>query len=143
MTPDEWTTEAQKRRDAQRPKTATKRSGKTPEAKVSAQIDKYLERLDFYVLRTSAGMTEIEGRKFSFGRAGTHDRTCCAPGGYYVSIEIKSRSGKAKANQLRQAEFIARRGGLVIMEPRSVADVRAALVQRFGEGKVLEWEATK
>lgn len=31
MTPDEWAIEAAKRRDAQRPKTATKRSGKTPE----------------------------------------------------------------------------------------------------------------
>lgn len=123
-----------------RPPTPKKRSGKTPEAKVSAAIDTYLKQLDFYVLRTSAGMAEIDGRKMSIGRAGTHDRTCCAPNGAYVSIEIKSAIGTPTPAQLRQREFIERRHGLVIIA-RSPADVRAALVARFGEDVVKGWES--
>lgn len=121
-------------------KPPAKRKGKTPEAKVAEKIDEYLEKIGFYVLRTGAGVTKFDDRYVTIGRAGTHDRTCCAPGGYFVSIEIKSKRGKARANQLRQAAFIERRGGLVIMEPRSVADVRAALVARFGEDVVRGWE---
>lgn len=116
-----------------------KRSGKTPEALVSAAIDKYLEKLDFYVLRTSAGMAEIDGRTIQIGRAGTHDRTCCSPMGHYISIEIKSASGKPTPDQERQRLFIERRHGLVIIA-RSVADVRAALVERYGETTVRIWE---
>lgn len=123
-----------------RPPTPKKRSGTTPEAKVSNAIDRYLKQLGFYVLRTSAGMAEIDGRKMSIGRAGTHDRTCCAPGGCYVSIEIKSAAGTPTPAQLRQKEFIERRGGLVIVA-RSTDDVRAALVARFGEATVCGWEA--
>lgn len=118
---------------------AKKRKGATPEAKVSAQIDKYLAKLGFYVLRTSAGMATIDGRKIQMGRAGTHDRTCCAPNGHYVSIEIKSETGAPTDAQLRQKEFIERRGGLVIVA-RSAADVRLALVARFGETVVSGWE---
>ena len=91
------------------------RRGATPEAKVSKAIDAYLELLDFYVLRTSAGMAQIEGRKMSMGRIGTHDRTCCAPNGRYVSIEIKSAKGSPSPAQLRQNEFIQRRNGIVII----------------------------
>ena len=39
-----------------------KRRSATPEAKVSKAIDSYLQLLDFYVLRTSAGMAQMIGR---------------------------------------------------------------------------------
>lgn len=115
------------------------RSGATPEAKIAKQIDDYLKLLDFYVLRTSAGMAEIDGRTIALGRKGTHDRTCCAPNGRYVSIEIKSAKGSATPAQLRQREFIQRRQGVVII-PHSVEELRAGLVQAFGEQTVSDWE---
>jgi hypothetical protein len=116
-----------------------KRSGKTPEAKVSAAIDKYLKRLGFYVLRTGAGMAEIDGRKIQIGRTGGHDRTCCAPNGRFVSIEIKAPGGKPTDAQLRQRDFILLRQGVVII-PDSVPALRAGLVVAFGETEVARWE---
>ena len=125
---------------SRRPPTPTKkRSGSTPEAKVSASIDTYLELLDFYVLRTSAGMANFDGRQVQIGRKGTHDRTCCAPNGRYVSIEIKSKTGTPTPAQLRQRTFILRRNGVVII-PHSVAELRAGLVDAFGEQTVNDWE---
>jgi len=139
MTPDEARDIARATHAAMYPPKPKRRTGKTPEAKVSEQIDKYLKQLDFYVLRTSAGMAEIGGRKIALGRTGGHDRTCCAPNGCYVSIEIKSATGTPTPAQLRQREFIERRKGLVIIA-RSAADVRAGLVARFGEAVVRGWE---
>jgi hypothetical protein len=116
-----------------------KRPGATPEAKVAKAIDSYLEQLDFYVLRTSAGMAQIGDRKMSMGRVGTHDRTCCAPNGRFVSIEIKSAAGSPSDAQLRQKGFIQRRNGIVII-PHSVAELRAGLVDAFGAQTVADWE---
>ena len=116
------------------------RHGATPEAKVSKAIDSYLELLDFYVLRTSAGMAQIEGRKMSMGRIGTHDRTCCAPGsGRFVSIEIKSAKGHASPAQLKQRDLILRRNGIVII-PHSKEELREGLIEAFGEQCVKDWE---
>jgi len=115
------------------------RRGATPEAKVSAAIDNYLTLLDFYVLRTSAGMAQIDGRKMSMGRVGTHDRTCCAPNGRYVSIEIKSAKGSPSTAQLRQKEFIQRRNGIVIIA-HSVDELRSGLADAFGAQTVDDWE---
>src|SRR5689334_2029540 len=81
--------------------TPPKRTGKTPEAKVLTACIKYLERLGFYVLRTSAGLTEFGGRKMQIGRAGGHDLTCCAPNGRYVSVEVKSATGTPSPAQIR------------------------------------------
>ena len=77
-----------------------KRSGKTPEAKVSEACDALLEKLGFYVIRTSAGLTDFDGRKMQIGRKGQHDRTCCAPDGRFVSIELKSATGTPSDAQL-------------------------------------------
>ncbi len=115
------------------------RRGATPEAKVSKAIDNYLQLLDFYVLRTSAGMAQIEGRKMSMGRVGTHDRTCCAPNGRYVSIEIKSAKGSPSTAQLRQKDFIQRRNGIVIIA-HSVDELRSGLADAFGAQTVDDWE---
>jgi len=115
------------------------RRGATPEAKVSKAIDDYLALLDFYVLRTSAGMAQIEGRKMSMGRVGTHDRTCCAPNGRYVSVEIKSAKGSPSTAQLRQKDFIQRRNGIVIIA-HSVDELRSSLADAFGAQTVADWE---
>ena len=116
-----------------------KRSGTTPEAKVAADCVKYLEKLDFYILRTGAGLINIDGRKIAVGRKGGHDYTCCAPNGKFVSIEVKSATGKPSDAQLRQQRFIERRGGIVII-PHSVGELLAGLVAAFGEQTVADWE---
>jgi len=121
------------------PKPKPKRTGKTPEAKVSDAIDDYLTELDFYVIRTSAGFTRIEDRAIQIGRKGQHDRTCCAPNGRFVSIEIKSATGTPSPAQLRQRDFIMRRNGIVII-PHGVAELRAGLVAAFSEQVVSDWE---
>jgi hypothetical protein len=117
-----------------------KRTGKTPEAKVSAAIDRYLTRIGALSLRTSAGLAEIEGRKIQIGRAGVSDRTVLLPGGYWASVEIKATTKPTEAQQkyLLQVKLL---GGLAIVA-YSVADVRTALVERFGLATVEQWEAS-
>lgn len=116
-----------------------KRSGQTPEAKVASACVKYLESLDFYVLRTGAGLIDIDGRKVAVGRKGGHDYTCCSPDGKFVSVEIKSATGKPSEAQLRQQRFIERRGGIVII-PHSKDELRAGLVSAFSAQTVADWE---
>jgi len=115
-----------------------KRSGKTPEAKVSAAIDRYLKKLPCLPLRTSAGLIEIDGRKIQMGRKGTSDRSVLFQGGLWVSIEIKATTALSDA-QKRYRARVEDLGGLFI-EARSVDDVRAALQDRFGVITVSTWE---
>ena len=115
-----------------------KRSSATPEARVTAQIKRYLTKIDAHVLRTGAGVAEFDGRKVQIGQAGCSDLTCCI-GGLFVAIEIKSKAGKTTEAQEKYLVRVRRAGGLAIVA-RSALDVRAALVQRFGEAAVQEWE---
>lgn len=114
------------------------RKGKTPEAKVSAAIDRYLAKIGALSLRTSAGLAEIEGRKIQMGQRGTSDRTVCLPGGYWASIEIKATTKPTEAQQ-KYLNRVRTLGGLAIVA-YSVADLRAGLVERFGLTTVEQWE---
>lgn len=116
-----------------------RRSGQTPEAKVASACVKWLELLDFYVLRTGAGLIEINGRKVAVGRKGGHDYTCCAPDGSFVSVEIKRATGKPSEAQLRQRQFILRRNGIVTI-PHSLDELKADMRAAFGEQTVNDWE---
>lgn len=118
--------------------TPKKRSGKTPEAKVLKACIAYLESLDCYVLRTSAGVASIDGRTMAIGRAGLPDILVCK-NGRFIAIECKAEKGTVSDAQQRQHEFIRRRGGIVII-PHSVAELRAGLVAAFGEQTVVDWE---
>ena len=118
--------------------TAKKRSGMTPEAKVLKACIKYLEDLDCYVLRTSAGFTSFEGRKMAIGRAGLPDILACKMG-RFIAVECKAPGGRVSEAQQRQHEFIRRRNGIVII-PHSVDELRAGLVAAFGEGCIRDWE---
>jgi hypothetical protein len=120
--------------------TPKKRSGMTPEAKVSKAIDTYLKTLPCLPLRTSAGLIEIDGRKIQMGRAGVSDRTVLFQGGLWASIEIKATTGLSEA-QKRYKGRVEDLGGLFI-EARSADDVRQALIVVFGETTVDMWEAT-
>ena len=117
-----------------------KRSGSTPEAKVTAAIKRYLARIDAHVLRTGAGVAEFNGRKVSIGQAGCSDLTCCI-GGRFVAIEIKRATGQTTASQEKYLAQVRTAGGLAIVA-RSADDVRAALVRAFGESVVAGWEMT-
>jgi len=121
-----------------------KRSGATPEARVSKAVDAYLKKIRAHVLRTGAGMAEFEGRKVSIGQAGCSDLTVClpsAPGGMsaFCAIEIKAGKNKPSKLQARYLDKVRAVGGLAIVA-YSVADVRAALIERFGETTVKGWE---
>lgn len=120
-------------------RTPKKRSGPTPEAKVAAACVKWLELLDFYVLRTGAGMMEIDGRRIAVGRKGGHDYTCCAPNGRFVSVEVKSATGTASDAQKRQQQFILRRNGIVSI-PHSLEELQADMRAAFGDQTVADWQ---
>lgn len=140
MTPDELADEARRNHAAMYPKRPAKRSGKTPEAKVKAEVERYLKQIGALSLRTGAGLVVVGDRKFSTGRAGGSDLTALLPGGFWLSVETKSATGRLSDLQRRYGETVTALGGLFVVA-RGKADVRAALVARFGEAVVRAWEA--
>lgn len=121
-----------------------KRSSATPEARVTAQIKRYLTKIDAHVLRTGAGVAEFDGRKVQIGQAGCSDLTVClpaVPGGIsaFCAIEIKAGSNKPSTLQARYLERVRQTGGLAIVA-YSADDVRDALIQQFGIDVVIAWE---
>lgn len=138
LTPDEIQARAAHAAMYHKP-TPKKRSGKTPEALVSAAVDRYLKKIGAINIRTNAGAWQDESGHYIQGaKAGTSDKTCCVAGAF-VAIETKSATGKLTDAQQRYQARVERLGGLYIAA-RSAADVRAALVARFGEATVRQWE---
>lgn len=116
-----------------------KRKGPTPEAKVSAAIDRYLKKIRVINIRTNAGFWQDEqGNTIMGAKAGTADKHCCLPGGHFCAIEAKAGTKQSEAQAKYQARVEAL-GGLYILA-HSAAEVRAALVARFGEAQVKAWE---
>lgn len=119
--------------------TPKKRSGTTPEALVSVAVDRYLKKIGAINIRTNAGAWQDEAGHYIQGaKAGTSDKTCCIAGAF-VAIETKSATGTLSEPQQRYQARVERLGGLYIVA-RSAGDVRAALVGRFGESVVRQWE---
>lgn len=140
MTPEEIKAAARSSHKAMYHKPPTKkRTGKTPEAKVSAAIDRYLTKIGALSLRTSAGLAEIEGRKIQIGQRGTSDRVCCIAS-VFVAVEIKATT-RTTAAQEKFLTNVKLHGGLAVVA-YSVADLRAGLVERFGLATVEQWEAS-
>lgn len=118
-----------------------KRSGKTPEAKVTAAIDKYLSTLGCIVIRTNSGAWQGEDGNYILGaKAGTSDKTLCLPGGHFAALEIKAGTNTLSAAQKRYKARVESLGGLFI-EAHTVAELRAGLVAAFGPQQVAQWEA--
>lgn len=119
---------------------AKKRKGKTPEAKVSTAVDNYLKKIGAITIRTNAGAWQDDSGHWIMGaKAGTADKTVCLPGGHFAGLEVKSATGTQTDAQKRWQARVEGLGGLYILA-RSVADVRTALVARFGEAVVKGWE---
>lgn len=119
----------------------TKPKTKTPEAKVSTQVDRYLKKIKVINIRTNAGSwADDQGNMIMGAKAGTADKHVCLPNGTFCAVETKSATGKQSEPQQRYQARVESLGGLYILA-RSAADVRAALVGRFGELIVKGWEA--
>lgn len=113
--------------------------GPGPEAKVSAAVDRYLKKIKVINIRTNAGSwADEQGNMIMGAKAGTSDKTCCIAG-VFVAIETKSATGTQSEAQQRYQARVESLGGLYILA-KSSADVRAALVARFGETVVKGWE---
>lgn len=118
----------------------TKKKTKTPEAKVKGQVDRYLKKIGALNIRTNAGSWEDDqGNVIMGAKAGTSDHTCCLPNGRFCAIEDKAEKGKQSEAQQKYQARVEALGGLYILA-RSSADVRAALVEAFGEVIVVTWE---
>lgn len=118
---------------------AKKRSSKTPEAKVSAAVDKYLKQLGCINIRTNSGSWQDEAGHWIMGaKAGTSDKTCCLPNGIFCAVECKA-STKLTDAQRKYLDRVEALGGVAIVA-YSKENVRIALVERFGLATVELWE---
>lgn len=122
-----------------------KRSGATPEAKVSKAIDKYLSLIGAIVIRTNSGSWQDEHGNYIYGaKAGTSDKTVAIPAqeghsATFLALEVKSATGKQSEAQKRYQRRVEAIGGLYILA-RSVEDVRQALFAAFGLDTIVGWE---
>lgn len=120
---------------------AKKRSGKTPEAKVTAACDAYLKSIGALVIRTNSGSwSDEQGNIIMGAKGGTSDKTLCLPGGHFAALELKAGTNTLSAAQQAYKARVERLGG-VFIEAHSAAELRAGLVQAFGADRVASWEA--
>lgn len=124
---------------------AKKRGGKTPEAKVTAACDKYLASIGAIVIRTNAGnWSDDSGNIIMGAKAGTSDKVVCLPPARgrpapFVALELKSPTGRPTDAQRAFQARVEALGGLYILA-HSAVELRARLVDHFGESVVIEWE---
>lgn len=117
-----------------------KRTTRTPEAKVKAQVDAYLKKIGAINIRTNAGSwSDDNGNTIMGAKAGTSDHTCCLPGGAFCAIEDKAEKGRQSDPQKKYQARVEAMGGIYILA-RSASDVRAALIALYGETVVKGWE---
>jgi len=118
----------------------SKRSGKTPEAKVTAACDTYLALIGALVIRTNAGSWKDDAGNVIMGaKGGTSDKTILLPGGRFCALELKAGKNTLSDAQKRYKQRVESLGGLFI-EAHSKDELRDALVQAFGAQAVQDWE---
>ena len=123
-----------------RPPQSKRRSGKTPEAKVTAACDKYLQSIGALVIRANAGSwVDDQGNTIMGAKAGTSDKVLCLPGGHFAALELKAGRNTLTDAQKRYKARVESLGGCFI-EAHSVDDLRAGLVTAYGEHRVASWE---
>lgn len=121
-------------------RTPKKRSGATPEAKVTAAVDKYLKLIGVLSIRTNAGSWRDDSGNIIMGaKGGTSDKTLLLPGGRFAALELKAGTNTLSDAQKAYRQRVLGLGGLFI-EARSADDVRAALVEAYGAQTVADWE---
>lgn len=77
---------------------------KTPEGWEKADIDKYLESIGAYTIKT---------QNMGFGQSGAPDRVCCIEGRFW-GIEVKREGKGPTAIQQRRMDEIETAGGLAV-----------------------------
>lgn len=116
-----------------------KRSGTTPEAKVSAAIDAYLKLIGCINIRANAGSWQDDAGNYIQGaKAGTADKILCVAG-RFVALEVKAAKGTQSEAQKKFQSRVVALGGLYILA-HSKDELRDALVTAFGAQAVTDWE---
>jgi hypothetical protein len=121
-----------------RPPAARKRAGRTPESKVAAKVNEYLDAITRVNLRTGAGVLKADDRVITVGAAGTSDRTVCLLG-RFVAVETKG-TGTLTPAQIAYRERVLAESG-IYLEVRSVDELRASLAEAFGAAQLATWDA--
>jgi len=117
-----------------------KRSGKTPEARVTAACDAYLQMIGCLAIRTNSGQWKDDAGNIIMGaKGGTSDKTLLLPGGRFCALELKAGKNTLSDAQKRYKQRVEALGGLFI-EAHSKDDLRAALVAAYGLQCVEDWE---
>jgi hypothetical protein len=115
------------------------KKGKTPEAKVTAEIDRYLKLIGVINIRANAGSwADDQGNIIMGAKAGTSDKILCVAG-RFVALEIKAAKGTQSEAQKKFQGRVTALGGLYILA-HSKDEVRDALVTAFGAQAVQDWE---
>lgn len=119
--------------------TPPKRTGKTPEAKVTAECDRYLNLIGALCIRANAGSWADESGHMIMGaKAGTSDKIVCL-NGRFIALELKAAGGVQSDAQKKFQARVTALGGLYILA-HSKDELRAALVEAFGEQTIDDLE---
>ena len=81
------------------------------EIELQSQAIKYLEANGYLVTRFTN--KSIHGRRVK--RLGVPDLICCSPSGRWVSIELKTLTGKQSEDQIKFQQDVIARGGISLV----------------------------
>lgn len=81
------------------------------ESQLQASIIKLLRKHGYIVLRTNAGLINIDGRWINLGEKDRADLHACGPGGLFIAIEVKRKGNKPTPGQLKYLEEVKATGG--------------------------------
>ena len=102
----------------------------TEEGAVVQACLEYLKLYGAFVWRNNSGaLKDKTDRPVFFGKPGSSDIIGILPGGRFIAVECKSKSGKVSEKQKAFLAEIERLGGIAIIA-RSVDDVIAGVINR-------------
>jgi hypothetical protein len=115
------------------------KKGKTPEAKVTAECDRYLKLIGCINIRANAGSwADDQGHMIMGAKAGTADKILCVAG-RFVALELKAAGGVQSEAQRKFQARVTALGGLYILA-HDAGELKSALVVAFGAQAVTDWE---
>lgn len=118
---------------AKRPRSRFLKDGSVKESVIQADIMAWLKTTGLMFWRSNSGSLFLRGRHINLGPLGCADISMVVhPTGRFVGLEVKSKRGKIRKDQVAYAEGLTKQGGLYFIV-RSVDDAKRAVAMCLGE----------
>ncbi len=115
-----------------RPRRKLLKDGSVPEKYIQASILNWLKTTGYQFWRANSGTVWVHGRRVFLGPDGMPDIVVIIPPkGIFLGLEVKSKNGKVRKDQIEFAKKLTEAGGLYSIV-RSLSDAQAATAEAVG-----------